>query len=228
MIYSPLSSILRSKEFALALNAQPSADGQAMVSVLVAGVAGVQPSDGVADEKFAGFTNTQTSAASFLQTTAVVVEDVVLPSSKAVTLGRAPIAGTAIARDKDTGVVVAIASVVGKVATISAGTAGQNLSITYRYNLTVVEARSRNGDVTPGGYAGLTTGSVSLVQAGTVYTDQFDTSADFAEVGAKIVLADNGLITTDTVNANGTPISGAIVGLPSVDYPYLGIDFDTY
>lgn len=229
MIYSPLSSLLRTKEFPLAPNAQPSADGQAMVSVMVNGVAGVQPSAGVAGEKFAGLTTTQTSAASFLQTTAVAVELAVVPGSKTITLGRAPISGTTFVRDSVTGAAVAPDSVTGKVVDLTtAGVPGASVSVTYRYALTVVEARSRNGDVTPGGYAGLTTGSVSMVQSGTVYTDQFDSSLDWAAANETVVLGPNGQLSTKTAHAAGTPLSATIVALPTVEYPFLGIDFDTY
>ena len=229
MIYSPYTSILRSKEAALALNAQLSADGQAMVTVLVAGVSGVQPSAGVAGEKFAGFVAAQTSAAAFLQTTAVAVETLVVPSSKTLSLGRAPIAGTSQVRASDTGLPVAVDSVTGKTVDLTtAGVPGTTVVVTYRYTLTVVESRSRNGDVTPGGYAGLTTGSVSLDQAGTIYTDQFDTLQDWAKVGEEVVLGANGQLTTKTANSAGTVLKAAIVALPTTEYPFLGIDFDTY
>ena len=152
MIYSPLSSILRTKEFALALNAQPSADGQAMVAVMVNGISGIQPSAGVAGEKLAGFVNAQTSAVPFLQTTAVAVEKFVVPGSKLVVLGRAPIAGTAFVNDVATDTPVVPDSVTGKnVDLTTGGVAGSTVLVTYRYALTVAEARARNGDPTPGG-----------------------------------------------------------------------------
>jgi hypothetical protein len=229
MIYSPLSSILKTKEMALAPNAVLSQDGQAMVSVMVNGKAGVQPSAGAPGEKFAGFLNTQTSAVSFLQTTAVAVERVVLPGSKTVTLGRAPIAGTTFVRDVVTGASVAVDGVTGQVVDLStAGVPGAELDVTYRYNLTVVEARSRNGDVTPGGYAGLTTGSCGLAQSGTIYTDQFESGLDWAAPGETAVLGANGQLSTKTAHPTWTAVQGTIVALPSVEYPFLGIDFDTY
>lgn len=228
MIYSPLSAILRTKELALAPNAQLSADGQALVGSLVNGVAGVQPSTGAAGEKFVGFVFSQTSAVSFLQTTAVAVENATVPGAKTITLARTPIAGSVLVKDS-TGAVVAADSVTGKVVDLTTnGVAGSAVSITYRYALSVVEARSRNGDVTPGGYAGLTTGSVAMAQSGTVYTDQFDTAADFGAAGETVVLGPNGQLTTKTAHAAGTPLSCTIVALPTVEYPFLGIDFDTY
>ena len=229
MIYSPLSSLLRTRELALAANTQPSADGQAMVATLVGGISGVQPSTGAAGEKFAGFVASQTSAASFLQTTAVAVEVFTTPSSKTVTLGRAPIAGTTQVKIEATNAPVAVDGVADKVVDLStAGVPGQVVVVTYRYTLSVIEARSRVGDVTPGGYAGLTTGSVSLVQAGTVYTDQFDTSLDWGMAGESVVLGPNGQLSTKTANANGAPVSSYIVSLPTTDYPFLGIDFDLF
>lgn len=229
MIYTPLSTSLRSKEANLAPNAVLSADGQAMVSSINAGVAGVGPSTGAAGEKFAGFVAAQTSAAPFLQTTAVAVEVFTVPSGKQLTLGRAPIAGTTQVKDQTTNAPIAADGVSGKVVDLTtAGVPGSTVVVTYRYTLSVIESRSRNGDVTPGGYAGLTTGSVSLVQSGTVFTDQFDTSADWAKPGEEVVLGANGQLTTKTVNATGTVIKCAITALPNVEYPYIGIDFDTF
>lgn len=229
MIYSPLSSLLRTREAALAANAQPTADGQAFVSVIENGHQVVKPSTGAAGEKFAGLAATQTSAASFLQTTAVAVETLVVPASKQLNLGRAPIAGTTQVRDEATGAPIAPDSVTGKTVDLTtAGVPSSTVVVTYRYALTVVEARSRNGDVTPGGYAGLTTGSLSLVQAGVVYTDQFDTSLDWGKANESVVLGPNGQLSTKTANPDGTVVSGAIAALPSAEYPFLGIEYDTY
>lgn len=228
-IYSPLSTVLRSAELPLTAAAVIAAEGQALVSTMVAGVPGVAPSAGTSGEKFAGFVNTQTSAASFLQTTAVAVEQFVLPSGKTMTLGKSPVASTTLVRNSATGAIVASDSVTGAVVDMTTnGVAGTTYDVTYRYTLTVPQSRARQGDTTPGGYAGLTTGTVSVLQAGTIYTDQFSTLADFGPAAEKVVLAANGQLTSLTINSSGTVISGAVRALPSVDFPWLGIEFDVY
>ncbi len=230
MIYNPLSSPIRTAEMPLGSGVTaPSADGQALVTTVVNGVAGVKLSAGTSGERFVGFVFAQVSAVPFLQTTAVKMEQFTLPAGKTLTLSRTPVASTTQVKVAATGVVAAPDSVTGAVVTLTtAGTAGVVYNVLYRYNLTVAEASSLNGDPVAGGYAGLRTGTVGVIQAGTIFTDQFDSAGDFGAANEVVALAANGQVTTKTVNSSGTSLSATIRQLPTVDIPFLGIDFSAY
>lgn len=226
MIYFPLSSALRSREFPQAAGAILSADGQALVSTIVAGVPGVGPSAGTSGEKFVGFLTTQTSASSFVPSTTTKVESITVPVGGVFTLQQTPVSSTTLVYNTTTGAVLTPSSISGKTVTLGASTwDGHALLVTYRHTLSVVQARALVGDATPGGYAGNTVGSLTSAIAGTVYTDQFDSSKDF-RAATSLKTAANGLVTDQT--GTGATISGVVVGIPSVEFPYLGIEFDAF
>ena len=238
MIYYPLTHSLRSREFPLLANPLlPSLaqDGQAMIRGMYGNTFGIQPCSGSAGEVFVGFLLAQMSSVPFLQTTAVKVETFTLSSGKTVTLSKAPNASATLVQlivggSGVTNTTVAPDSVnttTGVVDLTTAGVAGYVYQVTYRYSLSVVEARSRNGDVTPGGYAGLTTGTCGVMISGTIYTDQFDTTKNWAlAAGASVKMTAGGLI-SDT-SGSGVAISSAVIAVPSIDFPFLGVSFDTY
>ena len=223
MIYSPLSAISRSSEMALDPTATLLGDGQALVSTLVNGRQVVAPSAGAAGEKFVGFSSLQTSAAPVVPTTAVKVEEVVIPAGGVVTAAFTPIAGTAFAYNAATGAPVAIDSVTGADVDFLVANAGLTVRLQYRYTLTAVQARALVGDVQPGGFSGTTYGSIGVAQTGVVYTDQFDSGKDFAAATA-IKLAANGRVTDHT--GAGVAINAIVKALPTVGYPYLGLEFN--
>lgn len=229
MIYSPLSSYLRTKELPLSASAVLSQEGQAMMITWAGQVPGVLATAGAATDKFVGFLIAQTSAVPFLQTTAVKTERFTVPAGKTVTLAKLPIASTTFVYNVTGSAAVTPDSVnttTGVVDLTTGGTVGTTVDITYRYNLTVAEARSRNGDVVPGGAAAYVTNSVSLVQAGVIYTDQFDSSKNYA-AATGLKTAANGLI-TDQSGAGAALTGATVIATPSVDYPFLGIDFSVY
>ena len=227
MIYSPLSTYPRTAEFPLAATAVPAQEGQALVRSFSGNTFGAAISTGAAGENFLGFLIAQISAVPFQQVTAVKTERFTLPAApKTITLSKTPIAGTTFVFNITTGVVAAPDSVTGNVVDLTtAGLAGNIYDVTYRYNLTVLEAKSRNGDVVPGGWNGYVTGTVSDVQGGRIYTDQFDSSKNWA-LSTAVKLGANGLVTDQS--GAGTAINSSIIAVPTVDYPFLGIEFSAY
>mgnify|MGYP000866649431 FL=1 len=200
------------------------ADGQALVYVLANGVAGVQPSTGAAGEQFAGFVNAQTSAAAFLQQTAIKVEDATLGASGTYSLAFVPVAGTLFVYDVTAGAAVTSGNYTLDSAGnfTSAGTANHEVIFTYVYNLTVIAARALQGDIQPGNYVGLSLGQVGVAQSGTIFHDQIDTSKNWrAATGVK--LGAGGKLQDQT--GSGVAINAKIRAVPTVDYPFLGLDF---
>lgn len=226
-IYQPLSSPTRTKEMPLAATATLAQDGQAMVRQQIGNIFGVGPSAGTAGEKFVGFLVAQTSAVPFLQTTAVRVDRFVVPAGKVLTLPRAALASSVFVYDVTNSAARTPDSATGTTVDLTtAGVVGSTVDVTYRYNLTVNEARTMNGDVQPGGYAGLMTRSATIWQAGTIYTDQFDTARNYA-AATDIELSASGLI-TDQSGSGNVVIPCTVIQVPSVDFPFLGLEFSAY
>lgn len=221
MIYHPLSQHIRSTEYPLAAGAVISADGQALVGSNVNGAFGVGPATGQAGEVFVGFVLTQTSAAPFLEQTAVKVEKQVVPASGTITLSFAPLASSTSVIDTTTGAAVSSPTVSGH--TVSGLTAGDAVTVTYAYALTVSQAIGLMGNAIPSGYAGSLLGSVGCSQGGKIYTSQFDASKNWA-AATGVKLAANGQLTDQT--GSGVAISALIVAIPNQDIPFLGIEFN--
>lgn len=222
MIYQPLSTYAVSKDEPLQPNTTVSASGQALVGGLVNGVYGVKPSTGAAGEKFIGFVLAQTSAAPFLQSTKVKVEETTLGPSGVFTLALAPVGGTLVAHNITTGATITPTSVVGQVWT-HAPSAGADVRFTYTYALSVTQARAEFGDTQPGGFAGYMVKQVGCAAQGLIYTDQIDTAVNWA-LATGVKLAASGKV-SDQTHATGTTLDAVIVGVPSVDFPFLGIKF---
>lgn len=226
-IYLPLSEVTRSKEMRIQSTATIDGEGFALVSTIVAGVQGVGKSNADSGEIFVGFSFTRTSAANFLPTSEVKVETFVIPAGGVLTLSRTPSSNTTAVYDVTDGGPIAAnkLSVTGAAATITAastrGAVGNTVRVTYRYALTVAEAKVRYGDVTPGGYAGNQLGTVGVAQSGKIFTSCFDTSLDWV-AATTIKTGTGGLLVQ---SGNGATINGYVTDVPSVDYPFLGIQF---
>lgn len=221
MIYHPLSYHIRSTEYPLAAGATLSADGQALVVSNSNGVFGVAPSAGTSGEVFLGFVTAQTSAAPFLEQTAVKVDNVVSSSGGAATASLTPVSGTLSVLNPSTGAAIT-GWTLGAAGSITGLPDSTAVTLVYTYALTVAQAVALMGNQTPSGYAGSLLGSTGCSQRGRIYTNQFDTSKDWT-TGAAITLGANGIITQ---GGTGTAINGVVVGHPNSDYPYLGIEFD--
>lgn len=224
MIYLPLSKFVDSAETAVAPGAIIVAEGQALVRALGNQAAGVTPSAGVANEIFAGFSIAGTSAAPFPVAYAVKVETFIVPASGIVQLAQTPVVGQVFIMDNTAAAGVPITggvTLTGK--TLAGLVAGNTVTVTYQYALTVVQARALQGDVQPGGYVGAYVGQIGLIKRGLIYTDQFNAGVNWAAV-VQIKLAANGQITDQS--GTGTTIAGAyVVALPNQDVPFLGLEF---
>jgi hypothetical protein len=176
---------------------------------------------GAAGEVFVGFVLAQTSAAPFLESHAVKVEKQIVPASGVVTLAFAPLASATAVHDDTTGAAVASPTVVGN--TITGLTAGDAVTVTYTYALSVQAAIGLMGNAIPSGYAGSLLGSVGCSQGGKIYTSQFDSSKNWAAATA-VKLGANGMLTDQT--GSGVAISAIIVATPNQDIPFLGLEFN--
>lgn len=225
MQYSPLTSIVRSTEMKLAaaVAALPIQDGTPLVFGLENGVRVVAPSAGAADEVLAGFSHEQTSAAPTLPQDAIKVEQRVVAAG-AITLDRVPLAGQYVVTNLATGVAITVTSASGNTLNVDVANNGAEVNVVYKRALSVREAVSLVGDVQPGGYSGNIYGQVGVAQQGVIYTDRIVAGVNWAAATA-VKLEAGGLLTDQS--GTGEEINAKVVAVPTSDYPFLGLQFDT-
>jgi len=219
--YLPFSKFVDSAEAVVAPGAVILAEGQALVRASGAAAAGVLPSTGQASDIFVGFAIAGTSAAPFPESYTNKVEEFTVPASGIVTLQLTPVAGQVFVFDKTTGAAATGYTVTG--ANISGLTNGDDVVVTYKYAVSVIQLRALQGDVQPGGYVGAYVGQIGVIKRGLVFTSEFDASKNWAAATA-IKLAANGQVTDQS--GTGNAITGAyVVAVPSQDQPFLGLEF---
>lgn len=225
MIYGPFSKYVDSSEAIVAPGAVIDHEGMVLVRSKTAQFQGVKPSTGTADDLFAGFSIAGTSAAPFIEGFANKQEtfsaDIVGTS---VELQFAPLPNQVFAFDLSTNAAVTPITVTGK--TVSGLTPGHAVQITYKYTLTVVQARSLQGDQQPGGYSGAYVGQIGLLKRGLIYTSEFDASKNW--MAATEVRTGAGGQVTDQSGSAGGPgvvIPAQIVAIPSSEVTFLGLEF---
>lgn len=220
MFYLPFSKFVDSSEAAVAPGAIIQAEGQALVRVAGASAAGVLPSTGQSTDIFVGFAIAGTSAAPFPEAYTNKVEQFVVPSTGIVTLQLTPVAGQVFVFDNTTGAPAISPTVAGS--SISGLVSGDEVTVTYKYPVSVIQSRALQGDLQPGGYVGAYVGQIGLIKRGLVYTSEFDASKNWA-AATSIKLAANGQITDQS--GSGVIVPGYVVALPSQDEPFLGLEF---
>ena len=228
MIYTPLSTYFRTNELPLNSTASPAQEGQCLVRSFTGETFGAAISNNNAGENFLGFLIAQVSAVPFLQLTAVKTERFTLPSSPlTLTMSQTPLGSSStFVYDVTSSAATTADSVSGNVVTLTTnGTANHVYDVTYRYNLTALQAQSLNGSTVVGGWNGLVTGTVSVLIAGRIYTDQFDTGKNWmAATAVKTGLA--GIVTDQT--GSGATLNASVIATPSTTFPYLGLEFSAY
>ena len=221
MLYFPNGRAVDSSEAVVAPGANIVAEGQALVRAIGAPASGVQQAmaaDGT--EIFVGFAIAGVSAAPLPALYQNKVETFVVPVGGVVSLALTPVAGQLAAFNVTTGLAISSPTVSGH--TVTGLTAGQTVRVTYKYALTVIQARALQGDVQPGGYAGAYVGQIGVIKRGVVYTSEFDAAVDWS-LATAIKLAPNGQITDQS--GTGATINGYVVSIPGEEVPFLGIEF---
>lgn len=229
MLYFPQTRIELSVERPVAQGSQITAEGAALVGVLVGGVFGVKHSAGVAGERFTGVSINSVTAL----TQAPKIEEAVLGSTHAIVVGAEPIGGTVRVVVGTTVLAAAAAPSATEYAVdplnprrflFDASFTGQKVTIVYAYAPTLAQAMALQGNVLPGGPAGQYLGQVGVVTRGDVFTDQWDTTADWS-TAVGVVLGANGKFAPTANPANA--LQGVqIIELPSAQRSYLGLNIN--
>lgn len=231
MLYFPQTSIEISRERPVAQGSQITAEGAALVSVLVGGVFGVKQSTGAAGEVLAGVSiNTVTGL-----TQVPKIDEAVLGNSNAIVLGAEPIPGTVRVIRADTNAELTAAATADathyavdagnpKRFLFDAALQGTGFQIVYAYAPTLAQAMALQGNVLPGGPAGQYLGQVGVISRGDVYTDQWDTTGDWS-TAVGVVLKANGKF--GPAATAGAALRGVqIIELPTAGRSYLGININ--
>jgi hypothetical protein len=146
-------------------------------------------------------------------------------------------AGTEIVVAGATGVNQCTAAVATGIMTFDVGNVGQVMTVRYRWTLTTEQAREivRQSAIGRGSEGTYRKAIVGRGDGCRVFTTMYDAdgvwelNADPASPGAGNgypVLGTGGIWTTFTNNNNGTPF-GRVFSLPTVNDPYLGVEFTT-
>lgn len=215
-----LSKINDSIDMIQAPGAVIRAEGLALVRQADAQADGVLPSTGQDTDIFVGFALAGTSAAPFAEAMTNKVEKFVVGTTGVVTLARTPVTGQVAVFDDTTKLPVASPTVSGN--RVTGLTAGDEVTITYKFQLTVEEARALFGDVESGGYSGDYIGQIGVAKRGQIFTAEIDASVNWA-AATEVRLAAGGQLTDQT--GAGLPIRATIIAVPNVEYPFLGLDF---
>lgn len=220
MIYSPFSKYESSSEMAVAPGAVIDAEGLVLVRAAGAQAAGVLPSTGGTAELFAGFSIAGTSAAPFLEGFTNKQESLTVPATGTVTLQFAPLANQTFVFDHSTNAAISPVVVAGK--NVTGLPPGDEVTVTYKYQLTVTQARSLEGDVQPGGYSGAYIGQIGCVKRGLIFISTFDASKNWA-AATSVKAAAGGQVTDQS--GTGITLPAQIVALPTTEVTYLGLEF---
>jgi len=107
--------------------------------------------------------------------------------------------------------------------TFNSAQEGEDIVVTYRYNLTVAEARLKFFQRNINNEAGTLFGQVGVGHGhGEIFTDQFDASVNWAS-NPSITSGANGQLTT---GGSGVALDARVISVPNVNNPLLGVAFD--
>jgi len=221
------------KERPVAAGASITEEGQLLVYVDGGdGTMAVQPCAAGADQAIAGFAITD----AMKKLTDTVVETVTVPSSSpyTVTLSNANlVSGSTRAVASTTGVLTLddasasgeyAVSLVNAVVTFHSAQAGETVTVTYRYTLTMQESLSRFHERSVNNRAQDYFSTVSVgAHEGEIFTTMFDTSAAYT-VGALVYPAAAGKVSSAAGGASNA--IGFVSQTPSVANGMLGVKFD--
>jgi hypothetical protein len=110
----------------------------------------------------------------------------------------------------------------GQTLTFNASAAGQTVSVTYRYSLSIQQAEIFVGDGIAGGYSpSAVTNTVGVIERGIFFTSDF-TTATYWGAGnvTNVTLAAGGLFTS---GGAGASVPGTVYQIPTTDIPFLGL-----
>jgi len=209
-------------------------EGAAMVSSRENGISKAKLSAGVATESFIGVSTGRPTMPSI----APKFDSLAVPASSpyTVTLSR-PVSGNDIlvvhvaANGTRTTLTAGAATNAGEysiangVITVNSSKAGGTLEVSYRYAVTLQEANALYNFSVYGADMSLEHGTVGLITAGIVYTDQYDVTSDWSTQSRAVPVrvGPNGLFTLTSNSDANQAITAIVVQVPGAGSPLLGL-----
>lgn len=206
-------------------------EGVPLINVIENNTEHVKTCTGVAGEVFVGFSYMHNVVPTVLS----MVEEIKIPDASPYTVQLSRnnlVAGQISGRNLTTHFVIDATLAAGKfqvdettgVLTFHSDDAGRVLNMTYKYRPTVLEAKmmypEANININP---AFEFLGKLGVIIVGEVYTDQFDAAVDWTTAGNNIYLG-NGILT----NAGNVKLGAHVTHAPSIDNPFLGVQFSNH
>ena len=227
MIYFPKSRSSVSYEAPVASGQLITAEGQGLVGVTTVGVYGVQPCTNSTTNKFVGFAVSEQLTLSTLPK--VERFSVTGADGTTIVLAKTPSAANVFIYDVTGSVALAITTDwtrSGDTITWVTDQSGNDVDVFYRYSPTAAEAQAYQGDIKPGGAAGLILNQVGVFSRGVIYTSEYDTSVDWLAASPTVKTGASGVV---TIGGSGSTLSAVVVAAPHSDGPdgaFLGLEFD--
>lgn len=231
MLYFPQTRPEVSVERPVALGSLIASEGAALIDSLSGGQYGVKPSTGVAGEVFVGVSLNSVST----MTQAPAIDEATIGNTLAVTLTHLPLPGSVRVVKTATGAVLAAAAAASATEyavdannpqrfIFDASLQGAGVTVTYSFAPTVAQAVAMQGNILPGGPAGQYLGQVGVITRGDVFTDMWDTAADWS-TAVGVVLQASGRFGPTAVAANA--LRGVrIIELPTAGRAALGLNIN--
>lgn len=227
MLYFPKSRYQLSQEMPVATGATVTAEGQCLVSSTIGGVFGVQPCSNDSVGTFVGFAvSEQLSLTSMPKVESFTVSGGI---GTTLTLSRTPTASTLFIFDNTSNAALAVTTdwtLATATVTWVTDHTGHTVTAFYRYAPTASEAEAIQGDLKPGGAAGLILNQVGVIKSGVIYTSEYDTSVNWLATNPVVTKGASGRL---TIGGAGAALSGVVViAAPNAGGPdgaFLGIEF---
>ncbi len=228
MIQLSQSRIQLSMEQPLYINTTQVEEGQALQWINENGQAMVTPGTGTAGS-FAGI-----AFGYFMRpSTMAVVDTLTVPSTSpyTVNLSQAPnniaaitvVTGSTVytqVTTAPTGNEYSIGGINNQVLTFPSTAAGLTFSVTYRQNLSILQAEMFTGDGYIVNSPSNVTGTIGVIQKGIIYTSNFDTSVYWG-AATSVTVGANGIFTS---GGSGATVQATVYAQPTTDVPYLALN----
>lgn len=98
--------------------------------------------------------------------------------------------------------------------------AGLTFTVTYRFNLSILQAEMFTGDGYIVNAPSNVTGTIGVIQKGVIFTSNFDTSIYWGGVSS-ITVGAGGIFTS---GGSGATVQATVFSQPTTDVPYLGLN----
>ena len=118
-------------------------------------------------------------------------------------------------------------SVSRNVISLHSAQSGRDIDVSYKYLATVEESRDLQGDPDAGPGNEPLFDSIGVIEAGTVYTSEFDTTVDWSfttdTAPVALTIGSDGLFSNTTSGSTAVIQRATVIQFPTAAFPWLGM-----